>query len=285
MLVCDLGFSTLQWVYKGKRGRIVSASRRTGGKLVVGEKALLSASPGYLKTVEELIYFYPWFVEEAAVKAKAPKGTQLTIGLPYGMWQSQKNKAGGEIAKLQKALTLSGWRDVRILPQGLGGLRVFLNQNPNAAGKILGIDIGFNTVIFCLLDAATRSIILGHTFYKKGVFQAAEELMPAIQELAPSRTFTPVEISRVIESGELQYGLERYNLRVRIKAVMDQYLEDVLRDIHGELKAHIGTNAGFDTVVVFGGGARLLGGALTSNRIPVVVLRDPEYANAEGFAL
>jgi hypothetical protein len=201
------------------------------------------------------------------------------------MWASEKDRPEGAVKALVRALNGVGWPDVRVLPQGLGGLRLFLAQQPATTGHVLGIDIGFNTIILTLLDAGTRSIILGDTFFKRGVFQVAQQLLPMIRDLAPSRSYTPVELSQVIEKGSLQYGLDRHDIRPQIQVAMDGYIEDVLRDIHGELKSHLGMGADFQTVVVFGGGARLLGNTLGSDKVTVTMLSDPEYANAAGFAL
>ena len=48
------------------------------------------------------------------------------------------------------------------------------------------------------------------------------------------------------------------------------------------LTAHGGVVA-FDTVLFFGGGARLLTGKIESSRVKVVVMEEPEFANAIGF--
>jgi len=62
VFVCDLGFSALKWVYGEKKGRIISAYRRThDGQILVGDDALLTAGSSYLKTVEDLVHFYPTF--------------------------------------------------------------------------------------------------------------------------------------------------------------------------------------------------------------------------------
>ena len=41
----------------------------------------------------------------------------------------------------------------------------------------------------------------------------------------------------------------------------------------------------FDTVLFFGGGARLLNGKVESSRVNVVILDEPEFANALGFRI
>jgi hypothetical protein len=41
----------------------------------------------------------------------------------------------------------------------------------------------------------------------------------------------------------------------------------------------------FDTVLFFGGGARLLNGKIESNRVKVIVMEEPEFANVTGFRI
>jgi len=284
--VCDLGFSSLKWVHEDNKGRIVSAYRRGHDGLVVGEDALLTAGSSYLKTLEDLVHHYPAFVEEAASVARVPTGESLVVGLPYGAWVAEKDKPAGVVQTLTKVLNASGWPEVRVLPQGLGGVRLFLSQNQDRAGNILAVDIGFNTVIFTLVEGESRSIIYGDTFYKRGVHQMATQLLlPAIRDLAPSRTFTPVEISYLIERGYVQYGFERHDISGEIETAAKTYIEDILRDIHGELQAHLGLKASFETVLIFGGGATLIRDVISARKVTIEILPEPEYANALGFAL
>lgn len=287
MLVCDLGFSSLKWIAGDRRGRIISAHRRAyDGTVIVGEDALLTAGSSYLKTLEDLLHYYPLFVDAAATAGGVPHGESLVVGLPYGAWAAERGKTAGVVTTLTRILNGSGWPEVRVLPQGLGGIRLFLNQHPNLSGNVLAVDIGFSTLIFTLFAADSRAIIHGDTFYKRGVHQMATQLLlPRIRDLAPSRTFTPVEVSYLIEHGYIQYGLERHDIREEIAQAAKVYVEDVLRDIHGELQAHLGLKAGFDTVLVFGGGATFVRELFTSGKIRVQVLPEPEFANAAGFAL
>jgi len=287
VFVCDLGFSALKWIFGEQRGRIISAYRRShDGSILVGEEALLTAGSSYLKTLEDLAHLYPTFVEAAAASGQVPKGTPLVVGLPYGAWATEKDRPAGIIKTLENSLAAGGWNDVRVLPQGLGGIRLFLDQNPDAQGNILAVDIGFNTVIFTLFSAESRNIIHGDTFYKRGVHQMATQLLlPNIRELAPSRTFTPVEVSYLIEHGYIQYGFERHDIREEIEKAAQTYIADVLRDIHGELQAHLGLKAAFDTVLIFGGGATLIRDTLSASKVDIRILPEPEFANAAGFAL
>jgi hypothetical protein len=148
----------------------------------------------------------------------------------------------------------------------------------------LGIDIGFNTIIFTLFSPQKRQIIYGKTLNKRGVHQMATSyLLPRIKDLAPSGTFTPVEIAFLIEKGYLQYGFERHDVRREISDAGVAYIEHILRDVQGELQAHVGMHADFDRVLLFGGGAALLKDGFPAKNIEVIVLPVPEFANARGF--
>ncbi|GCF87028.1 hypothetical protein GSbR_36280 [Geobacter sp. SVR] len=251
---------------------------------MVGEEALLSSGSSYLKTMEELVRFYPEFVGHCFKAAKAEGTVTLAVGLPFSYWQDQ-NKPGGAVPALAKALSGALVTDVAIFPQGLGGLRDYLdNVEERPDGNVLGIDIGFNTIIFTLFSPQKRQIIYGKTLNKRGVHQMATSyLLPRIKDLAPSGTFTPVEIAFLIEKGYLQYGFERHDVRKEINDAGVAYIEHILRDVQGELQAHVGMHADFDRVLLFGGGAALLKDGFPAKNIEVIVMPVPEFANARGF--
>lgn len=286
-LICDLGFSSLKWMYQERRGRIISAMQHEGGKLLIGDEALILAGSSYLKTIEELVHYYPVFVEKAAREAKIETGSErLVVGLPFGVWNTEKDEPAGMVVTLQKLLAASGWPDALILPQGLGGVRLYLEHNPKPQGNVLGIDIGFNTVIFTLYAPGQKTIIHGDAFCKRGVHQmATRHLLPAIRKLAPSRSFTPVEISCLIEEGFVQYGFDRHDIGREISQAARDYVEVILRDIRGELLAHAAGKSSFETVLLFGGGAKLVREHLSDGNVNLVILDDPEFANAGGFAV
>ncbi|WP_231934363.1 ParM/StbA family protein [Geobacter sp. DSM 9736] len=252
--------------------------------MIIGEQALLSSGSSYLKTMEELVRFYPVFVEHCRRAAAAEGDINLAVGLPYSYWQEQ-HKPGGTVPALAKSLTCDAVRDVCIFPQGLGGLRAYLDSlNERPSGNVLGIDIGFNTIIFTLFSPERKQIIHGKTLNKRGVYQMATGfLLPRIKSLAPSGTFTPVEIAFLIEKGYLQYGFERYDVTREIREAGIAYVEHIIRDIEGELQAHVGMHADFERVLLFGGGAAFFKEGFPAKNIEVVILPEPEFANAKGF--
>ena len=284
VLVCDLGFSAAKWIYGDRKGRIISAFSYLGDQLLVGEESLMSSGSSYLKTMEELVRYYPVFVEQCRRAAAAEGDLLLAVGLPYSFWQEQ-HRPGGAVPTLATSLTGGIIKEVEIFPQGLGGLRDYLDGLPERpTGNVLGIDWGFSTIIFTLFSPQRKQIIHGKTLNKRGVHQMATNfLLPRIKNLAPSGTFTPVEIAFLIEKGFLQYGFERYDVTREIREASTAYIEHVIRDIQGELQAHVGMYADFDRVLLFGGGAALLKNGWPTRNIVVVVLPEPEYANARGF--
>ena len=284
VLVCDLGFSSAKWIQGERKGRILSAFRHDGEHLLIGEEALLSSGSSYLKTMEELVRYYPVFVEHCRKAAGSDGEIILVVGLPYSYWQEQ-NKPGGAVPLLAKSLIGGAIKDVSVFPQGLGGLRDYLDgAAERPSGNVLGIDIGFNTIIFTLFSPLKKQIIHGKTLNKRGVHQMATSfLLPLIKDLAPSGTFTPVEIAFLIEKGYLQYGFERHDVTRQIREASVAYVEHIIRDIQGELQAHVGMHADFDRVLLFGGGAALLNDGFPVKNIEMVILKEPEYANARGF--
>ena len=108
-------------------------------------------------------------------------------------------------------------------------------------------------------------------------------LLPRIKDLAPSVTFTPVEIAFLIEKGYLQYGLERHDVTREIQEAGVAYIEHIIRDIQGEFQTHVGMHADYDRVLLIDGGAAFLKNALPARNFEVIVRPEPEYANARGF--
>jgi len=115
VLVCDLGFSSVKWMYEDRKGRIISAFRYDGENLLVGEEALLSSGSSYLKTMEELVRYYPVFVGHCEKAAKVEGEIDLAVGLPFSYWQEQ-NKPGGAVPALAKSLIGGQIKDVAIFP-------------------------------------------------------------------------------------------------------------------------------------------------------------------------
>jgi plasmid segregation protein ParM len=303
MLVVDLGFSSAKYLSDGRRGMVKSCYRKmkgadsykfNGDDYLVGERALIETGSHYLRTLDELIAFYPLFVGVAAKKAEATNRDTLVVGLPFDFWKEEMSKekrgAPNAISKLKDSLKVFrindeefGFEKVLIFPQGLGGTKDYLSENGTVAGNILAIDIGFNTVISTLYCCEEKEILAGKTYYKRGVYETANILMPEIAGHIGGKTLSPLEVNHLIETGRLQVGFDLVDIRPEINAAISTYVKDLLNMIVGDLKAHSGVIS-FDTVLLFGGGARLLQDKIEAKKVNVVALREPEFANARGFA-
>ena len=305
MFVVDLGFSRAKWLHNSEKGTIRSCFRKSksgmeglsyrGDRYLVGERALLETGSRYLRTVEELVEMYPLFVSACAQKAGIRQDDTLIVGLPYDYWKAEaakaKKGAAGAIGALQSSLTrIEGestldFGQVAVYPQGLGGIKAYLHGNPSVSGNILAVDIGFNTVIYTLYSCSQGEILAGKTFYKKGIHDmAVNGLFPEIQGHIQGKTLTPLEIDYIMQTGALQVGFDRIDITPEIGEAARAYVNDLLALVTGDLKAHGGVVA-FDTVLFFGGGARLLTGKIESSRVKVVVMEEPEFANAIGFRI
>lgn len=284
VMVVDLGFSSAKYMYGGKKGRVPSAFRSQAGGYIFGEEALVKAGSSYLKTPEELIRYYPEFVS-ICMKRVGIEGddVRLAVGLPYLFW-AMENRQGGAVEQLTRTLTRDNIKSVVVLPQGLGGVKAYLHaQATQPSGNILAVDIGFNTVIFTLFSVEQGRIIYGNTFNKRGIHQMANDhVLPRIAHLAPARTYTPLEISVLVERGQMQYGFETFDIRGEVHQAAQEYVRAVLDDIYGEIQAESGTYATAPNLLLFGGGAALLSGSLPGDA-PFTILPEPEYANARGF--
>lgn len=296
LAVFDLGFSALKYKLGDHKGRIVSAYTRMGDDIIVGDEALLSAGSNYLKTPEELVRHYPIFVARAMQSVGTSKADVLTlaVGLPYAFWKAEHGKgidnpdsAICQIRRSLMALNCCSVANVHVFPQGLGGITTYLNSSEGGwgDGNVMGIDIGFNTVISALYSRGQQKTIYSKTFYKRGVHQMATKLLlPKIEHLAPGRSMTPVEISRILERRELQYGLDRINLSAEIDKSAKTFLEDTISDVVNDIRAEMGSGAEFGEVCFFGGGARYFSN-ISSERVRINILSEPEYANLHGFEI
>ena len=298
MFVVDLGFSNAKYLHGETAGMVRSCFRRAtaaeghlyrGDRYLVGERALIETGSRYLRTVEELVEMYPLFVSVCAELAGVERDDVMVVGLPYDYWRDAKNKKGptNPVEVLQSTLRKieggPGFDRVAVFPQGLGGIKAYLAGAPEASGNILGVDIGFNTVIYTLYSCERKEILAGRTFYRRGVHDlAVNGLLPAIQEHLHGATLTPVELDYIMQAGALQVGFDKVDIQPEIKEAARAYVNDLLSLVTGDLKA-TRRAVSFDTLLFFGGGARLLAGKVESSKVKVVVMEDPEFANAVGF--
>ncbi len=305
MLIVDLGFSSAKWLYSDRQGMVKSCYRKVKGedgykyhddRYLVGEKALISTGSHYLRTIEELLEFYPLYVAVCAEKAGCKAQDEvLVIGLPFDFHKAealkQKKGAVNAITTLQDTLktvqvngSVYAFSQVLVFPQGLGGIKAYLIDN-ECTDNILAVDIGFNTVISTLYSPEEGEILTGKCYWKKGIHDLAVNLLlPEIEKHIGSKTLTPLEINHLIQTMTIQVGFDLIDIGPEINVAAGTYVNDLLSLVIGDLKAHGGVVT-FDTVLLFGGGARLLQGKIEAKKVKIVVLPEPEFANARGFEI
>jgi hypothetical protein len=209
------------------------------------------------------------------------------------MMETSKEKQGATnaICRLKDSLKLIrlndeqiGFEKVLVLPQGLGGIKDYMAEN-STAHNVLAIDIGFNTVISTLYSSEEKEILTGKTYYKRGLHEMAVNLLlPEIVDHIGGKSLTPLEVNHIVQTGSIQVGFDLIDIKSEIDDAISTYVRDLLKMIVGDLKAHGGVVT-FDTVLFFGGGARLLQDKLEAKKVEIIVLSEPEFANARGFAI
>lgn len=293
VFVCELGFSSMKWLNDANKdkGRIISAYKRHGEEMTVGEDALNTPNPSYLRTVDDLVMVYPFMCEESLKEAGIPaskKGNiHMVIGLPYSNWEKEVKQPGrGRVGILEKTLMADGYAKVSVFPQGIGGIRSWIEGKDEVKGNILGIDVGFNTVIFTLYNPSKKKILYGNTFSKRGIHQMVmDHLAPRIEQLFPSRCPIPISMCYMLENGRVQYGDNNEDIRPDIEIAAREYANILISEIKSELEGNVGEAVTFDTMLFFGGGAYFIKEYVPKGKnIAVEVLKSPEFANSIGMA-
>jgi len=283
IFVVDGGFGFTKWLYGDKKGKVRSCYKRYGDEWLIGERALLETGSRYLRNVDELIEMYPQFVRYCEKEAGVEGRDVLVVGLPYTSFEEDVESGGVIMERLIRDLRSLGYEKVFVFPQGLGGIKWFLSGRPGFEGNVLGIDVGFNTVIVVLYSVKEKRIIVARTYYKRGIYDLTVSLLlPKIRKFLGDRTITPIELNYLMEHKKLQMGFDVIDLAPEVEESVEEYVGDLLKFILRDIKSGFGLIA-FDVVVFMGGGANWLKGKVESQKVEVVVLDEPEYANAYGF--
>jgi len=207
----------------------------------------------------------------------------LAVGLPASFFEEDLKSGGVAAGRLERRFKEMGYRDVFVLPQGLGGIKWFLKSNPDVKENILGIDIGFNTVIVVLYSAGEKEILISRTYYKKGIYDLTVSLLlPRIKKFVGDRTLTPIELNYLMEHKKLQIGFDVVDLVPEVEESVEDYVQDLISFIMNDIKSSFGV-VPFSYAVFMGGGANWLRGKVEGNKVKIVIPEEPEFANAYGF--
>lgn len=305
-LIVDTGFSNTKYIGKNKKGILKTVYRETsiksegvefnGERYLLGEDALLKSNSYYLRDLNEMVEFMPLFVCYAASEVGVKQNNMLVVGLPYEFYKDEyaklETKQSNALSILTERLKKNTFdkkdyifNDVLILPQGLGAIKLFLDQHNKPTDNILSLDIGFNTIIVTLYSTEKNKILYGKNFYKRGVHDMAENLVkPVLTKKYPGKSFSPVELSYLIEHKYIPMGFDRIDFSMEIKDAGNSYIKRTLNLIVGDLKENFGMIA-FSDIVISGGGAHLISDEIESDKVDIHILKEPEYANVKGFSI
>lgn len=304
-LTVDVGFSAAKGLLGNRTCRVKTACRRDelhgeeyqGVKLSYGDGALKQAGSVCLMDLDDLVRYHPLYVAAAADKFRVTKAPALAVGLPYDFWRTevlnQNSGQSNRIAELANALRcfrVGGqeyvFEEVRVYPQGLGAVMAFLRSHPDVEGDTLCVDMGFNSVIYCLYSRLDKRIVGGKTYYRKGTFELVQTLLkPIVARHNPGKTFSPAELNVIFERKEVPNGIDTIGISAEIKQLGQNYALRLLEEIAKEIKLTQGAEA-YRNIVFCGGGARLLAEFdLTGGSIQIFVPEEPEFQNAIGYDL
>lgn len=279
ILVVDLGFNSAKYICGAQKGRVPSAFRCKPGGYVYGAEAMLRSGFSYLKTPAELLRHYPEYVKLCRKLAGAQdRDVKLAIGLPARYIIG--SRPGDCVYQLKQALLDEGFGDVHILSQTFGGIISFTDEIERPRGNTIVVDIGFNTVFFTLFSEDCGGCIHAKALKKRGISQLAVELvLPRIAHLLSFRTCTPLEISRLMERGEINSIFETIDIRSYFQPAAQEYVRALFDDIQGEIESEEDLPPVDDlNYVLIGGGAALLSGSLPAN-MPFTILNEPEWVS------
>jgi hypothetical protein len=303
-LFVDLGFSSVKATDGEKMVKIPSAVRRVyeSGEIFdnqlfqVGEQAIGGHGAVAMRSLNDLIQFYPVFVGVVARELGMQGASKLVVGLPARAWEvaveAKKNNLENlidQISGVLRSFTFSGvtytFDAVEVKPQCYAGLGLYLRERPKLKDRILTVDIGYNTRICVLWDPVKNKAIHTHTKYTGGVTTLAENFIrPIVNKYLPDMNFTASELCAVLESGHLQCGAVTHNLRPELDQAVQLFIVDLLKDMIRTITERCSTVT-FRTVLFIGGGARLIQNInLEASNVNLEVSEHFEFANVKGFA-
>lgn len=287
--VCELGFSTAKWMIEDKKGRVPSVYLQRGNMPpLIGNDALYSqGGVSYLRTTDSLLRCYPWFVEKCLDEAGVAENDQVkvAVGLPYQFWEEQKEINGGALDQLSQTLLSTRVKEVEIYPQGLGGVTDFIKSTKNLPSDlILGIDVGQHTVIHTLFDPVVRKVISSRTMWGRGVSEMIEHyLKPLVLEHTSGKAITPTELALIAEKGSMTIGFGEVDVTPEVGQAANAYTSNLLTEIIEDVSPSIPPGHTLKTVLFFGGGASHLKDVKSGKKVDIIILPEPEFANARGF--
>lgn len=255
-----------------------------GEEWVVGERAL-SHKRGcyYIRTVDELVRYYPLFVRE--VERRLGKTfDRVVVSLPLDVYVSERTKM--DLGKTNLITTLERSFEGKIAgvgPQGIAGLQALLEKGEVEPKSTLLIDGGFNTVNTAVLDD-DLNVLTYKTFTDEiGIRNLIEDFF--VEELIKSGfsgiSTNLVVLKEIFLSGKIDTGLEVVDITPEKERALQRFLQRFFRKITGEIK-RAGTD--YDQIVILGGLSYYLAPDLIETTKDLYIAKEgAEFLNVEGL--
>lgn len=200
----------------------------------------------------------------------------LVASLPISDYRRSKQEFADSLLGVHSALCPGrrpltvDIRKVKVLPQGLAPAHSFM------IGDTVGgtLDNGSRTTN-AIRWAGNTVESAGSS--ECGATQLLVDIAARIQE-ETGRQYTPFEVVEILSGNrEVRVSGQPFDAAGIIDYLVDTYAESIISsvaEIHGNA-------ADLDTLVVFGGGALLVGNAIKERYPQAVILKNPQWASAE----
>ena len=255
-----------------------------GERWIVGERAL-SHKRGcyYIRTVDELVKYYPLFIRE--VERRAGKTfNRVVVSLPLDVYVSERAKM--DLGKTNLISTLERSFEGKVAgvgPQGIAGLQTLLEQGKVKPKSTLLIDGGFNTVNTAVLDDELN-VLTYKTFTDEiGIRNLIEDFF--VEELVKSGfsgiSTNLVVLKEIFLSGRLDTGFNVVDITPEKERALERFLQRFFRKITGEIKRS-GTD--YDQIVILGGLSYYLSPDLIETTKDLYIAGEgAEFLNVQGL--
>lgn len=215
----------------------------------------------------------------------------LVSGLPVAYFADHQVLAGKLMKshnirragrKFGQKITLE---DVIFLPQGLAAVlsealdeRGKVIPGPLAEGTVGLVDVGGHTVNFATFKEL-RAITKQTTSIDAGMWTVLAEIGKRINAAFPGQDLAGHELIEVMKTGDIRHNGRRQD----VAGIVADVLAPFTRRIQAEITQIWGSAVRLDELLVAGGGAWAIGPALIEKYTQGRIVRNPQWANAEGY--
>ena len=245
-----------------------------GRKLLVGNRALARAEQDYKLELDWLIETAPLFAYHALTLAHRQNEDTIVVGLPPAYFLESFDRLRQRIYSFFINNKHCGFKQVFVVPQGLGSFLDYCSGNPPAESDVsLLVDIGANT-INAMISYGEEVAPEGSTqFTRCGACLAANEVIAVLR--SRDTTISPAQAHQILKSGT-------YNGEYLTD--LPEILRRFARQTIDKLNIHF-ANHTFTRVILTGGGAALIKDYLPESKLAnkFCFVSDHEFSNCRGY--